>query len=68
MPSDDPWEEINVEVHVTVPRWMVDLARKEYDDPTMTADDLVAMWIENMEANTYDCARDDGTMPDGGPK
>ena len=42
---------------------MVGWAQKEYDDPSMTAEQLVMMWVENMAENTYDVARDDGTLP-----
>jgi len=61
--SDDPWEDIRVTYIGTIPRWMLDNARKEYDEPNMTADELVSMWVENMEENAYDIARDEGTMP-----
>ena len=59
----DLWEEVPVTYVGTIPRWMIDWAKSEYDDPNMTADNLVAMWVENMQENTYDVARDDGTLP-----
>ena len=61
--SDDPWENLPVVYKGTIPRWMLDNARVECDEPHMTVDELVSMWIENMEQNAYDIARDEGTLP-----
>lgn len=57
----DPWEQITVTITTSIPRWMLDNAREDYGP--LSAEDVVAAWIENMEANTYDCARDDGRLP-----
>ena len=62
-PKINPWEEIPVTVAVTIPRWMIEFGRIEYGDPEMTAQDLVLLWVENMETNTYDIARDEGRLP-----
>jgi len=58
----DPWDDLDVNYVSTIPRWMLTAARLDYEDPTMTADELVGAWVENMMCNATDAANETGDL------
>ena len=59
----DEWDDLPVSYASTIPRWMLTRARIDYDDPEMSADALVASWVENMMCNASDQATEEGNRP-----
>src|SRR4051794_25843819 len=60
----DPWKENPVTVTWNVPQWIVDYYRDANPDmPDVDAEWIVSVWLENMECNVYDVARDEGRSP-----
>lgn len=64
MHPTEPWAEIPCRWSGSIPFWVLDRMREECEDWTMTADDVVSIWVDNMHDNAMDQAREDGTLPD----